>query len=420
MPDEFCSNHKDQHAVGKCSNCKKPFCLDCLDVESGRPLCVECLKKKPGEAPSAPTPSTVATPFPPASPAPVAGSSPLNFKGKGLEDDPFGLFGSSAPPSAPKIEPPKAGPLPDPKPFVPNLRPLTPAQSPAPKISAPSSMDLDDLASHSQPLKPILSATPSSPAAPQPFPMDPLSGVAVSTPKKPKLFSLAKAWVKYLVRQSYEFFDPLARKLRVPTYVFLGGVAGLVVVGILVIGSILNRPVLALVEKVPAIHLIQVSSAQISEMDVTTYSDFQNQLQTMGFAPLLQITIPQLPSPNFFDVGMKADVGTYSTILKVPGQITPRLSFVTIFNNGVWFSTDGWKADNQESDDLISEHFPGLNPDQLYVKHIEALEKLKKEKDLQVQGMGDNRYMAALTDHLRWFIVKKEVPSYRADFNLWY
>jgi hypothetical protein len=28
--------------------------------------------------------------------------------------------------------------------------------------------------------------------------------------------------------------------------------------------------------------------------------------------------------------------------------------------------------------------------------------------------------MAALTDHLRWFIVKKEVPSYRADFNLWY
>src|SRR6185295_7424957 len=100
------------------------------------------------------------------------------------------------------------------------------------------------------------------------------------------------------VRQSYEFFDPLARKLRVPTYVFLGGVVVLVVGGILVTGSILNKPALALVERVPPIHLIQVNSSQISEMDVTAYSEFQTQLQTMGFAPLLQITIPQLPSPN--------------------------------------------------------------------------------------------------------------------------
>ncbi len=100
------------------------------------------------------------------------------------------------------------------------------------------------------------------------------------------------------------------------------------------IGAWLNRPAVAMADTVPSIHMVQVNSGQISEMDVTTYTDLQNQVQTMGFTPLMQMTVPQLPSPNFFDVGMKENIGTYSEILKKTGTITPHLSFVTVFTNG--------------------------------------------------------------------------------------
>lgn len=231
---------------------------------------------------------------------------------------------------------------------------------------------------------------------------------------------MAKIWAKYLVRHSYEMFDPLAQKLHVPTYVFLallvlvlgGGIAGIL--------SVVNKPKVALVDRIQPLHFIQVSSAQISEMDITSYTELLNQIKAMGFAPILQATIPQLPSSNFFDVYTKGDAGTYAEILKMPGQITPHLSFVTVFSNGVWYSTNGWTGKNQELEFLKSEFYPADNADQLYVKHIQGVEKARQEKDWQVQSMGENRYMAALSDHIRWFLDKKNLQAYQADFALWH
>jgi hypothetical protein len=71
-------------------------------------------------------------------------------------------------------------------------------------------------------------------------------------------------------------------------------------------------------------------------------------------------------------------------------------------------------------DYLVSEYYPNDTPDQLYIQHIQTLEKLKQDKGWQVQNMGENRYMAALSDHLRWFLNKKDIQGYQADFKLWH
>ncbi|HTC22210.1 MAG TPA: hypothetical protein VK859_15235, partial [bacterium] len=249
----------------------------------------------------------------------------------------------------------------------------------------------------------------------------PDTAIGIEAPKKKnKVFSVAKIWVKFLIRRSYEMFDPLAKKLRVPTYVFLGLIALLIVGAVIGAGAVLNKPSVALADTIQPIHLVQVNSSQVSEMDITAYTDIATQIQTMGFTPVIQMTVPQLPSPNFFDVGMKEDSGTYSEILKMPGQIAPHLSFVSVFSNGVWFSTNAWQGDNQTMDYLVSEYYPGDTPDQLYVQHIQTLEKLKQDKEWQVQTMGENRYMAALSDHLRWYLNKKDLQAYQADFKLWH
>jgi hypothetical protein len=95
------------------------------------------------------------------------------------------------------------------------------------------------------------------------------------------------------------------------------------------------------------------------------------------------------------------------------------LSFVTVFSNGTWYSTNGWASKGATGDYLVSESFENTTPDQLYVHHIQGLEKLKQDKDWQVAGMGENRYMAAFSDHLRWFIDKNDLQAYQADFALW-
>jgi hypothetical protein len=415
--DVKCMTHSDKQASGYCSRCQMPYCADCLDVEMGQPLCKICKSKFSPAAPSAP----------PA--APAGAGSPLNFKGKGMDDDPLGLFGAgpgSAP--LPKLEPKTPTPkleLPKAMQTFSSLPPVAkpPIPSPVPVTSPKPSLDLDSFTQAPQPVRtpfptaPSLGAPTLTPGAPSPFSVD--SGIA-PPPKKNKMISLTKIWTKYLIRRSYEMFDPLAKKMHVPTYVFLVLLASLISAAVIGLGALLNRPSVAMAETIPAIHIIKVNASQVSEMDVTTYTDLQNQLQGMGFTPLIQMTIPQIPSPNFFDVGIKDNIGIYSEILKMPGQITPHLSFVTVFTNGVWFSTNGWQGDNQTMEYLVSQYFPTATPDQLYVKHVQALEKLKQEKDWQVSGMNENRYMAALSDHLRWFLVKKDIQGYKADFAMWH
>ncbi len=439
MPtDVNCVTHSDRRAVGYCSRCQMAYCSDCLDVEMGQPLCLACKKKFSQTASSG-----SAVPSPGVS-SPAGGSSPLNFKGRGLDDDLLGLLGAPTPSMA---EPPKAvaphlpqsAPAPNldfsmpsrppasapPAPVSagqavpPPLKPMAPLAPPSPAASTPKpSLDFDSLIQSPQAPLPTL---PKNPAAPLSFTKDSMAGLSIApSKKKNKIISLGKIWAKYLLRRSYEMFDPLAQKLKVPTYVFLCLVAALATGVIIGIGAWLNRPAVAMADTVPSIHMVQVNSGQISEMDVTTYTDLQNQVQTMGFTPLMQMTVPQLPSPNFFDVGMKENIGTYSEILKRTGTITPHLSFVTVFTNGVWYSTNGWDGKNQQMEYLISEFFPQDSPDQLYVKHVQGVEKLKQDKDWQVQSISQNRYMAALSDHLRWFLVKTGIPGYSATFDLWH
>lgn len=191
--------------------------------------------------------------------------------------------------------------------------------------------------------------------------------------------------------------------------------------GLVGLGALLKPPASAIVvDSIQPIHMVQVNSSQISDMDITAYTDIQNQLVSMGFQSILQMTIPQLPSTNFFDVSMKQDAGTYSEILKLPGQITPRLSFITVFTNGVWFSTNGWPGTGQTMEYLVSEYYPGDTPDQLYVQHMQTLEQLKEKKEWQVQNMSENRYMAAISDHLRWFLNKNDLAPEKADFSMWH
>jgi hypothetical protein len=236
---------------------------------------------------------------------------------------------------------------------------------------------------------------------------------------KAKAPPLIKVWIKFFFRRFLDFFEPVAYRLKIPTIlvpifilILLAGAA----VGLL---SLSGGPSVKVLSRVQSLHFVQVNSAQISEMDITAYSDILNQLKTMGFNPILQATVPQLPSSNFIDVYSKEDTGTYAEILKVPGQITPHLSFVTVFSNGIWYSTNGWASQGVTGDYLVSESFPGTTPDQLYVHHIQGLEKLKADKGWQVAGMGENRYMSALSDHLRWFIDKNNLQAYQADFALW-
>lgn len=285
-------------------------------------------------------------------------------------------------------------------------------------------MDLDSLfIKESQPLKaPFPQASyPAPPSAnspaPMPFPMD--SPVPQASKQK-QAFSLVKIWAKFLIRRAYELFDPLAKKLKLPTYVVIGLIVAMGVGAVVGLGAVLNQPTVPLVDSIQPLHLIQVNSSQVSEMDITAYTDVQTQVQTMGFQSLLQMTVPQLPSPNFFDVGMKSEAGVYSEIIKFPGQLAPKLSFITVFTNGVWFSTNGWDGTGRNSATVVSEYYASDTPDQLYVQHMQTLEKLKQDNGWDVQNMTENRYMAAFSDRVRSFLDKKSIPAYQADFNLWH
>lgn len=241
----------------------------------------------------------------------------------------------------------------------------------------------------------------------------------MKTVKKKNPLMLLQTWAKSIGQRIYGFFDDLAVKFRVPTFAVIALVLVIVVGSIVGINLSSSQTDVPLVDSIQPIHFVQVNAGQVAEMDVTAYSELQNQVQTMGFQPILQMTIPQLSS-NFFDVGMKQDAGAYSEIIKMAGQLAPHLSFVTVFTNGVWFSTNAWQGTNQSLEYLVSEFYPNDTPDQLWVQHVQTLTKLKQDKGWEVQPLSENRYMAALSDHLRWFLDKKGIPAYQADFNLWH
>ncbi len=438
----------------------------------------------PAPAPSMPKPAA-STPTPAAStPKPAGlGISPLNFKGKGLEDDPFGLFGAPAKPSPsapatqgqastdqvmddaalassqesvgsslghtaspfpasayptppfkmeaspappvqkmdpPKMEPPKTEP---PKINLPTRPSVTPAPAGPPKLTLgptgePTSKTM--IPAHGEPPAPSLSVPTGfgEALANEPLPQtDPAGGKRRS---RPSLWIIGKQWVRFYFEKWVGVLEPAAKKLHISIWILAVLVLLLMGGAIVALGALMPASAVKVVDSIPSLHIVEVTANQIGEMDITAYSEFQNQLQTMGFTETVQFTLPDLPSSNFMEVGMKPDVGTYSEIIKFPGSIAPKVSFVTVFTNGIWFSTNGWPGTNQQNNWQVSEFFPDIPVDQLYVKHVQRVQQMVADNDWQAQSMSEARYMAALSDQIRTYLESKKVPAYKANFEFWH
>ncbi|HTA76576.1 MAG TPA: hypothetical protein VK791_05415 [bacterium] len=510
MAGASCTIHSDVGAVGKCSRCEKPYCLECLDLETGRPLCQNCLAGKPVPAakadpvappPMAPPPPPaprVTAPMPPPMPAspripvstppvsksqddtfismddlnmsmkkpeppveeeieavpvemkpepPVVGeklkTAPVEIKSeapkvemptmglpafKPMDNDPLGLFKNGPAPDMPKIDKPKPAALP----FVdlPPIKPIEPKPFDGlPAMSAPvmpqvvsektSNSSNFDLAGMMNKLDGAVSASPKITA------FDPAALVpAADTVSVRDLHIPKNKWqyqVKSVAGALWLKVDIFAARFKIPGYLLAAIVFVVLVGGLTLVSQLTGGASVVVVDTVTPIHIIQMEVAQISDMDITAFSDLQNHLGALGFNQSLQMTVPQLPSPNFFDVGLKPEEGTYSEILRMPNQIGPRVSFVTVFTNGVWYSTNGWAGNPQQLDYLVSEFLPDHTPEELYNEHLQGVQKLLNiNPDWQVQKAGLNRYMAALTDHVRWFLSLKNILPYQADFAAWH
>jgi hypothetical protein len=438
MAEVFCTHHPDIGAVGKCAKCGKPFCLECLDLETGKPLCQNCMMDKPAMAvpePSVPTPSAPPAEAPKASEETfisiddlnMAVNEPFTNKKEGSAkvnlpsaptpafkppvDDPLGLF-SDAPAS---VKPAHESP----KPAAPNPFADLPSGHAAP--AHPSEKQNHggqfDLAGMMNTLEAAEQAAHQGSKVESSRNLRPLDKVFIKD-----LHAVKRAWldpIRSLTGAMWLKFELLAARLRVPGYLLAAIIFALLVFGI-TFGLQQAQPPVAIVSSVPSIHIMPMEASQVSDLDITAFTDIQNHLGGLGFTQALQMTVPQLPSPNFFDVGLKPDEGTYDEILKIPNQIGPRVSFVTVFTNGVWYSTNGWSGTNQQLDYLVSEFYPSQTPEQLYDQHMQGVQKLKSANDWQVQRASQNRYVAALSDHLRWFLTLKNIPSYQADFALWH
>ncbi len=513
MPDNFCVNHIDNKAVGICKRCGRFFCAICLDMDvMGQPICPDCMKRKPGEAApkdssAAPPPpavrSAAADPFaawsgskplsgappvvskptippviakpslpPLSSPKPEGPTgSPLNFKNKGMEDDPFGLFGTpkSSPPSLPKVTPPTDKVMDDESPSSPSEPPLG-RFTPSPVI--PSKADLPDL-DFSAPLS-APRVEPSKVGTPKPMPLprpimpqpsaappeismlplgpetkpapslrpeppppslsvppsygevpltDPLPQAAHPLGKgygRPNALIVVKQWLRFFLHKVTGVLEPASKKLHIPAGVLTLLVLLLLAGGVIGLAALMPASAVKLVDSIPPIHIVEVSASQITDMDITAYSEFQNQLQTMGFTDILQFTLPQLPNSNFMDVSVKPDVYTYGEIVKFPSTIAPKVSFVTIFTNGVWYSTNGWEGDNVENAWRVSEFYPTTPPDQLYVKHVQRVQQMISDNGWQSQAMNENRYMAALSDELRTVLTTGKIEAYKLTVAQWH
>jgi hypothetical protein len=560
MAPVACTNHPDVGAIGKCSRCEKPYCLDCLDIDSGKPLCQNCISGKSApaasSAPAVPEPPPVFTPPIPRVSVPTG---PLVIKRQGdtlisLDDLDLGkkapeevqaqetpapsMAEETQPEAAPMMSaveetpepiqvipeetpiveapvfnaieetqpvpivqedlPPAAAPVfkpfeekPEPVMVKPDLPPVAPASAAKPPDHDPLGLFKAGSAppAFTMPTAPVSipAATAPTPAAAKPVDNDPLglfkagappaftmpetpkpvSKPIVDLPPMPKpdakpfessvpfsdksanvpSFNLpgmtsktdavpksgSKVSIKDLHAPPNDFVyklrsfvgalwlkvDIFAAKFKMPGYLLAAIVFVLLAGGITVYSQLNSSSSVALVDSIQPIHIISLDVSQVPDMDITAYSDLQNHLGPLGFTQAIQMTIPQIPAPNFFDVGFKDD-GTYCEILKIPNQIGPRVSFVTVFTNGIWYSTNGWVGTNQQSDYLLSEFFPNQTPEQLYAQHQQGVQKLQTDNDWQVQKPSLNRYMAALSDRIRWFLTTSNVLPYKADFASWH
>jgi hypothetical protein len=348
---------------------------------------------------------------------------------KPMDNDPLGLF---------KTAPAATMPMPEvsqsaaPKPFV-DLPPLKPVESKPfdglPAMSAPlmppivsekplnaANLDMTSMMNKLDKVEPVgFAKTAFDPDALIPA-ADQVSTRDLHAPKNQWQYQ-----IKSVVGALWLKVDILAARFKIPGYLLAAIIFVLLAGGLTLFSQLTGGSSVVLVDSITPIHIIPVEVTQVSDMDITAFSDLQNHLGALGFTQTLQMTMPQMPSPNFFDMGLKQDEGTYSEILRMPNQIGPRVSYVTVFTNGVWYSTNGWAGNPQQLDYLISEFSPDHTPEELYNEHLQGVQKiLNANPDWQVQRASLNRYVAALTDHVRWFLSLKNILPYQADFAAWH
>jgi hypothetical protein len=363
----------------------------------------------------------------------------LNFKNKGLDDDPFGLFSASSPATQ---TPPQKAPLSSEQ-VLDDKEPSSASPFSAPPTISPkqSLPDLDFSATPPPPKMESLGAEAGPQQAPSlrlepPEPSlsvpsgygevsltEPLPQTIPSAGKRlgfHNLLILAKQWTRFYFHKLVGLLEPASEKLHIPSGVLAVLVLVLLAGFVLGLGALMPASAVKLVDRIPPIHLVEVTAAQIGDMDITAYTEFQNQLQTMGFTDILQFTIPQLPNTNFMDVEMKHDVSTYSEIIKFPSTIVPRVSFVTVFTNGVWYSTNGWDGKAAENAWRVSEFFPDTPLDQLYVKHVQRVQQMESDSGWQAQSLNENRYMAAVSDEIRTVLTDTKIEAYNVNLALWH
>jgi len=541
MAEAVCTNHPDVGAVGKCFQCKKLFCLDCLDLNTGKPICKDCLAGKTQEAPvvmvSAPAP-VVEAPLPiapePVMESPMSQVEPIEEKKETLSNDlnaavkeqeevqppAFKVTGNLAFMDSPseankpialevktessvvsKVTGPlsfmdspndlKDMPKPmeekkaisafiSPKPVIPSVVEKTkasPAELPPLVFKPMQSFDNDPLGLFKENAAPPglnpsipkpVAANPMPAPPPMPKPTEPLPAISfppmpdldvkkpahipnvdmagmmkkldtaekVSPPMKDvkvnspvlekisieKLHGTKKVLLNSASSMGMGFwqkFENFSAKLKMPGYLFAAVLFVLIAGGLTFFFQKGGSPVVKVVDTIPQITIVSMDASQVTNLDITAFTELYTHLGQLGFVQILQMTVPQL-LPNFFDVGFKEDEGIYSEILMMPNQIAPRLSFVTVFTNGVWYSTNGWAGTGQQFDYLVSEFYPDQTPEQLYNQHKQGIQKLINDNGWQVQNASQNRYIADLSDHLRWYLKSKNISADQVDFSSWH
>lgn len=373
MADETCVFHPGQKAVATCEKCSKAYCPVCLINSEGHTFCRSCAEEAPK------TPGSMADLDHLLAKSPVGKADP--------DDDPLGIFAGNK----------EVG--------VPRPSPVSPAESPStPDEVRPS------------PATPPSRAVPPGMSAPvDVLPSRGMSAFGLEQQRR-DASPLVVFW--WTIEKALK---PVVQATRLPVPALLG-IAAVLVLVILLVSVILwvNRPSLKTLGSVPAVHLVKVPVNQVGELDITQYLEIENKLREMGFASLLQMTISQAPSANFFSVYTKESAGVYAEIIKLPSVLAPKVAFITVFNNGVWCSTNGFDGKDALEEFLISTHHPRDASDALYVKHMQKVEQLKRQSGWVPARMGESRYVAAITDLFRWYIALKKIPGYKASFELWH
>jgi len=320
------------------------------------------------------------------------------------EDDPLGLFGSK-------------------KPIPVSAPPSEPVASKVPVEASPSPVSSQSIPDFSLP-SPVLPVVESvSPSIPMPsFNVEtvPPPGSVLSFDLNREAAAARTPQIKVWWWKLEKALKPFARTSRLPVPVF----AALCLLLLLLVPATMiwnsSKPSITVLESIQPIHIVRVASSQVGELDITSFLEQENKLKEMGFSPLLQYAIPQVTSPSFVSVYAKDAAGTYAELIKVPGVSSVKLSFVTVLNNGLWCSTNGWEGKDIVEDYLMSSHHSNDTPDALYVKHMQQVEQLRKQNAWVPSRVGESRYVGALSDHLRWFLQKRNVAFYRTTYDQWH